>query len=110
MNSEDRLLLGGGIALTMDDELGDCKRGDVLIEDGKIIEVRQDLQVAADAARIARDREQPGVVGQAARAGEIREGRGSFVPRRGRLADEVLESEVEFSFAGFASRALSLEF
>ncbi|MEV6336153.1 amidohydrolase family protein [Nocardia vinacea] len=47
MNSEGRLLLRGGIVLTMDEELGDHERGDVLIEDGRIVEVGQDLTADA---------------------------------------------------------------
>ncbi|WP_433760360.1 amidohydrolase family protein [Nocardia sp. CA-135398] len=47
MNSDGRLLLRGGIVLTMDETLGDHERGDVLIEDGKIVEVGQDLQADA---------------------------------------------------------------
>ena len=39
MNSDGRLLLRGGIVLTMDEKLGDHERGDVLIEDGRIVEV-----------------------------------------------------------------------
>ncbi|MFI7665701.1 amidohydrolase family protein [Nocardia sp. NPDC049526] len=47
MNSDGRLLLRGGIVLTMDEKLGDHERGDVLIEDGRIVEVGQDLQADA---------------------------------------------------------------
>ncbi|MEU5761197.1 amidohydrolase family protein [Nocardia sp. NPDC047648] len=47
MNPEGRLLLRGGIVLTMDENLGDHERGDVLIEDGRIVEVGQDLQADA---------------------------------------------------------------
>ncbi|MEU2122571.1 amidohydrolase family protein [Nocardia niwae] len=47
MNSDARLLLRGGIVLTMDENLGDHERGDVLIEDGRIIEVGQDLTTDA---------------------------------------------------------------
>ncbi|MEU1998037.1 amidohydrolase family protein [Nocardia gamkensis] len=47
MNPEGRLLLRGGIVLTMDEHLGDHERGDVLIEDGRIVEVGQDLQADA---------------------------------------------------------------
>ncbi|MBF6221715.1 amidohydrolase family protein [Nocardia abscessus] len=43
MNSEGRLLLRGGIVLTMDEALGDYERADVLIEDGKIAQVGPDL-------------------------------------------------------------------
>ncbi|MEU1995565.1 amidohydrolase family protein [Nocardia gamkensis] len=47
MKSDARLLLRGGIVLTMDENLGDHERGDVLIEDGRIIEVGQDLTADA---------------------------------------------------------------
>ncbi|MEU6189083.1 hypothetical protein [Nocardia sp. NPDC047038] len=43
MNSD-----GGGIVLTMHEELGDYERGDVLIEDGKIAQVGPDLDADAE--------------------------------------------------------------
>jgi cytosine/adenosine deaminase-related metal-dependent hydrolase len=49
-----RILLKGGIVLSMDQKVGDFAPGDVLIEDGKIRDVRPDLQagdaMVADAA------------------------------------------------------------
>ncbi|MGW6622044.1 amidohydrolase family protein [Nocardia sp. NPDC055002] len=48
MNSTGRLLLRGGIVLTMDDDLGDLDRGDVLIEDGKIVQVGREVHADAE--------------------------------------------------------------
>jgi cytosine/adenosine deaminase-related metal-dependent hydrolase len=49
-----RILLKGGIVLSMDQKVGDFAPGDVLIEDGKIRELRPDIQagdaVVVDAA------------------------------------------------------------
>ena len=47
----DRLLLRGGYVLSMDEELGELPRGDVLIEDGAIVAVAQRID-----ARGRRDR------------------------------------------------------
>ncbi|WP_280377126.1 amidohydrolase family protein [Nocardia wallacei] len=47
MSSGDRLLLRGGIVLTMDEDLGDHDRGDVLIEDGRIVQVGPDVHAEA---------------------------------------------------------------
>src|SRR6266576_6910574 len=47
---ERRILLRGGIVLTQDRGIGDFARGDVLIEDGKIREVRPNIAVSGDAA------------------------------------------------------------
>jgi cytosine/adenosine deaminase-related metal-dependent hydrolase len=44
-----RILLKGGVVLTLDRQVGDFARADVLIEDGKIREIRPDI-AAADAA------------------------------------------------------------
>jgi 5-methylthioadenosine/S-adenosylhomocysteine deaminase len=43
-----RMLLKGGVVLTMDRQLGDFAKADVLIEDGKIREIRPDI-AASDA-------------------------------------------------------------
>ena len=50
--SQRRILLKGGVVLTLDRAVGDFARADVLIEDGKIREVRPDIAVAADAAAV----------------------------------------------------------
>jgi 5-methylthioadenosine/S-adenosylhomocysteine deaminase len=49
---ERRILLKGGVVLTLDRQVGDFARADVLIEDGKIREVRPDIAVAGDAAAV----------------------------------------------------------
>ena len=45
-----RILLKGGIVLTLDRQIGDFALGDVLIEDGKIREVRSNIAVSGDTA------------------------------------------------------------
>jgi cytosine/adenosine deaminase-related metal-dependent hydrolase len=45
-----RILLKGGVVLTLDRGIGDFAQADVLIEDGKIREVRPNLVVSDDAA------------------------------------------------------------
>ncbi len=47
-----RVVLRGGVVLTLDRQIGDFVRADVLIEDGKIREVRPDIQVSAESAEI----------------------------------------------------------
>ena len=47
-----RIVLKGGIVLSLDPKVGDFASGDVLIEDGKIREVRPNIDAAADAAVI----------------------------------------------------------
>src|SRR5262245_38944609 len=49
---ERRILLRGGVVLTLDRQIGDFARADVLIEDGKIREVRPDIAIADDAAAV----------------------------------------------------------
>ena len=49
---ERRILLKGGVVLTLDRQVGDFARADVLIENGKIREVRPDIAVSADAAAV----------------------------------------------------------
>src|SRR5262247_3946380 len=46
--AQRRILLKGGVVLSLDRAVGDFAQADVLIEDGKIREVRPDI--AADAA------------------------------------------------------------
>ena len=45
-----RILLKGGIILTVDPQIGDFASGDILIEDGKIREVRPNIAVSDEAA------------------------------------------------------------
>src|SRR5258707_4201798 len=47
-----RILLKGGVVLTLDRGIGDFAQADVLIEDGKIREVRPNLVVSDDAAAV----------------------------------------------------------
>jgi cytosine/adenosine deaminase-related metal-dependent hydrolase len=47
-----RILIKGGVVLTLDRQIGDFARADVLIEDGKIREVRPNIAVAGDAAAV----------------------------------------------------------
>jgi 5-methylthioadenosine/S-adenosylhomocysteine deaminase len=47
-----RILIKGGVVLTVDRQIGDFARADVLIEDGKIREVRPNIPVSADAAAV----------------------------------------------------------
>ncbi len=47
-----RVLLKGGVVLTLDAQVGDFVRADVLIEDGKIREVRPNIPVGEEAAAI----------------------------------------------------------
>ena len=49
VQSQRRILIRGGVVLTMDRQVGDFAKADVLIEDGKIHEIRPDI-VASDAA------------------------------------------------------------
>ncbi|MCL2429270.1 MAG: amidohydrolase family protein, partial [Alphaproteobacteria bacterium] len=50
--TQPRILIKGGVVLTLDRQIGDFARADVLIEDGKIREVRPNIAVAADAAAV----------------------------------------------------------
>src|SRR6266850_2382459 len=47
-----RVLIKGGVVLSLDRQVGDFAQADVLIEDGKIREVRPNIAVAADAAAV----------------------------------------------------------
>jgi 5-methylthioadenosine/S-adenosylhomocysteine deaminase len=47
-----RILLKGGVVLTLDRQIGDFARADVLIEGGKIREVRPNIAVAGDDAAV----------------------------------------------------------
>jgi 5-methylthioadenosine/S-adenosylhomocysteine deaminase len=50
VQAQRRILLKGGVVLTMDRQVGDFAQADVLIEDGKIREVRPDIAASGDVA------------------------------------------------------------
>jgi 5-methylthioadenosine/S-adenosylhomocysteine deaminase len=52
LQTRRRILLKGGMVLTLDPAIGDFTRADLLIEDGKIREVRPDIAVSADEAAV----------------------------------------------------------
>ena len=52
VQGQRRILLKGGIVLTLDRQIGDFAQADVLIEDGKIREVRPNIEVTGDAAAV----------------------------------------------------------
>jgi len=52
LQAQRRILIKGGVVLTLDRRIGDFARADVLIEDGKIREVRPDIVVSPDAAAV----------------------------------------------------------
>ena len=52
LQRERRIVLKGGVVLTLDRQVGDFAEADVLIEDGKIREVRPDIAIAGDAAAV----------------------------------------------------------
>src|SRR4051812_17025534 len=52
LQTQRRILLKGGVVLTLDRQIGDFANADVLIEDGKVREVGLDIAVSADAAAI----------------------------------------------------------
>ncbi len=52
VRGQRRILLKGGVVLTLDPAVGDFAQADVLIEDGKIREVRPNIPVGPDAAAI----------------------------------------------------------
>src|SRR5688572_29064939 len=52
IQAQRRILLKGGVVLTLDRQVGDFAQADVLIEDGKIREVRPNIAVAGDIAVI----------------------------------------------------------
>jgi 5-methylthioadenosine/S-adenosylhomocysteine deaminase len=52
LQTQRRILIKGGVVLTLDRRVGDFAQADVLIEDGKIREVRPNIAVAADAAAV----------------------------------------------------------
>ncbi len=50
LQTQRRILINGGVVLTLDRRIGDFAHADVLIEDGKIREVRPNIAVSADTA------------------------------------------------------------
>jgi 5-methylthioadenosine/S-adenosylhomocysteine deaminase len=52
LQGQRRILIKGGVVLTLDRRIGDFAQADVLIEDGKIREVRPNIAVSGDAAAI----------------------------------------------------------
>jgi 5-methylthioadenosine/S-adenosylhomocysteine deaminase len=52
LQTQRRILIKGGVVLTLDRRIGDFAQADVLIEDGKIREVRPNITVSADAAAV----------------------------------------------------------
>src|SRR5436305_14767621 len=52
LQGQRRILLKGGVVLTLDRQVGDFAQADVLIEDGKIREVRPNITIASDAAAV----------------------------------------------------------
>src|SRR3954470_14435528 len=52
LQGQRRILLRGGIVLTLDPGIGDFEQADVLIEDGKIREVRPNLAVSGDGTAV----------------------------------------------------------
>jgi 5-methylthioadenosine/S-adenosylhomocysteine deaminase len=52
LQGQQRVLLKGGVVLTLDRQVGDFAQADVLIENGKISAVRPDIAVSAEAAAV----------------------------------------------------------
>src|SRR3954471_10589914 len=52
LQGQRRILLRGGIVLTLDRQVGDFAKADVLIEDGKIREIRPEIAMSDDAAAV----------------------------------------------------------
>ena len=52
VQGERRILLKGGVALTLDRQVGDFAQADVLIEGGKIREIRPNIEVSRDAVMV----------------------------------------------------------
>jgi 5-methylthioadenosine/S-adenosylhomocysteine deaminase len=50
VQGKPRILLKGGVVLTLDPQVGDFAKADVLIEDGKIREISPNIAVSGDAA------------------------------------------------------------
>jgi 5-methylthioadenosine/S-adenosylhomocysteine deaminase len=52
VQEKPRILLKGGVVLTLDPQVGDFAKADVLIEDGKIREIRPTIAVSEDAVAV----------------------------------------------------------
>jgi 5-methylthioadenosine/S-adenosylhomocysteine deaminase len=52
LQGQQRILLKGGVVLTLDRQIGDFAQADVLIEDGKISAVRPNIAVSGEAAAV----------------------------------------------------------
>ena len=52
LQTQRRILIKGGVVLTLDRRIGDFAQADLLIEDGKIREVRPSIAVSADTAAV----------------------------------------------------------
>ena len=52
LQQQRRILLKGGVVLTLDRQVGDFAQADVLIEDGKIREIRPDIAVSTDSVAV----------------------------------------------------------
>ena len=52
LQARRRILLKGGVVLTLDRQVGDFAQADVLIEDGKIREIRPNIAVSGDAVAV----------------------------------------------------------
>jgi cytosine/adenosine deaminase-related metal-dependent hydrolase len=52
VQGQRRILLKGGVVLTLDPQVGDFAQADVLIEDGKIREIRPNIAVSEDATAV----------------------------------------------------------
>lgn len=52
LQGQQRILLKGGVVLTLDRQVGDFAQADVLIENGKISAVRPDIAVSEEAAAV----------------------------------------------------------
>src|SRR6266545_2089494 len=52
LQAQRRILLKGGVVLSLDRQVGDFAQADVLIEDGKIREVRPNIAVSGDTAAV----------------------------------------------------------
>jgi cytosine/adenosine deaminase-related metal-dependent hydrolase len=52
LQGQRRILLSGGVVITLDRQVGDFAQADVLIEDGKIREIRPTIAVSGEAAEV----------------------------------------------------------
>jgi len=52
LQAQRRILLKGGVVLTLDPQVGDFAQADVLIEDGQIREVRPNIALSSDSAAV----------------------------------------------------------